>query len=307
MSTAIISHFDCRRHKMVGGHPEDPSRIDAISDRLIASGLDYSLDHFDAKNVQQQHLLRVHDSLYLAELEALQPEEGLVNVDADTQMCPQTLRAARRAAGAGIQAVDLLFNSEHKAVFCNVRPPGHHAERHAAGGFCFYNNIAVAAAYALDHLNLERVAIIDFDVHHGNGTEDIFKDNDQVMFCSTFQHPFFPYSDAHSINPLHIKIPLDAGAGSVEFKQAVEQNWLPALREFKPQMLFISAGFDAHRDDDMGDVNLQDSDYSWITSKLVELSQQLQCEGIVSMLEGGYMPGALGRSAVAHVRALAQL
>ena len=305
MSTAIISHFDCRRHKMIEGHPEDPSRIDAISDRLIASGLEYSLDHFDAQPVAKEHLLRVHDSLYLAELEELQPSEGLVNVDADTQMCPQTLRAARRSAGAGVQAVDLVVETEHKAVFCNVRPPGHHAERHEAGGFCFYNNIAVAAAYALEKLNLERIAIIDFDVHHGNGTEDIFKDNDKVMFCSLFQHPFFPYSKPDAVNPLHIKSPVSAGAGSKEFRDIVTESWLPALKEYKPQMLFISAGFDAHRDDDMGEINLEDSDYSWVTNHLVDLSHELDCVGIVSMLEGGYVPGALGRSAVAHVRALA--
>jgi len=292
---------------MVEGHPEDPCRIDAISDRLIASGLEYSLDHFDAQSVEKEHLLRVHDSLYLAELEELEPTEGLADIDADTQMCPQTLRAARRSAGAGIQAVDLIAKTEHKAVFCNVRPPGHHALRHEAGGFCFYNNIAVAAAYALETLSLDRIAIIDFDVHHGNGTENIFIDNQQVMFCSLFQHPFFPYSDPKAINPLHIKSPLSAGAGSEEFRQLVTEHWLPALRAYKPQMLFISAGFDAHRDDDMGEINFEDSDYAWITNHLVTVSQELDCLGIVSMLEGGYMPGALGRSAVAHVRALSGL
>jgi len=292
---------------MTAGHPEDPIRIDAISDRLIASGLEYSLEHFDAIPVEIEHLLRVHDSLYLAELEALQPDEGLVNVDADTQMCPKTLRAARCAAGAGVQAVNLISSPEYRAVFCNVRPPGHHAERHEAGGFCFYNNIAVAAAYALATLHLERVAIIDFDVHHGNGTEDIFKDNDQLMFCSLMQHPFFPYSSPDSVNPLHIKSPVAAGAGSAEFKQIVNEQWLPALMDYKPQMLFISAGFDAHRDDDMGEVNLEDSDYAWVTKQLVALSKQLDCIGIVSMLEGGYVSGALGRSAVTHVKALAGL
>lgn len=307
MSTAIISHVECRKHKMVEGHPEAPSRIDAISDRLLASGLEYSLDHFDATPIEKKHLLHVHDSLYLAELEELQPESGLSNVDADTQMCPETLRAATYAAGSGVQAVDLVLSGSHSAVFCNVRPPGHHAERHAAGGFCFYNNIAVAAAYALEQSSIERVAIIDFDVHHGNGTEDIFKDNDQVMFCSTFQYPFFPFSDIKAQNPLHVKVPLSAGDGSKEFRDAVTNSWLPSLMDFKPQFIFISAGFDAHIDDDMGEVNLDDNDYSWITTELRKLSQTLNCVGVVSMLEGGYVPGALGRSAVAHVRALAGL
>ena len=307
MSTAIISHHECRKHKMLEHHPEDPSRIDAISDRLIASGLEYSLDHFDANNITREDLLRVHDAEYLDYLVKIQPIEGLINVDSDTQMCPQTLKAATRAAGAAVQAVDLVFKSDHKAVFCNVRPPGHHAERGQAGGFCFYNNVAIAAGYALDKLGLERVAVIDFDVHHGNGTEDIFKDDERVMFCSTFQHPFFPYSGTERPNKQHIKIPLAAGAGSDEFRAVVLNDWLPALKEFKPQLLFISAGFDAHRDDDMGEMNLEDADYAWVTEQLVDLSHQLDCEGIVSVLEGGYVPDALGRSVVAHVRALAGL
>jgi acetoin utilization deacetylase AcuC-like enzyme len=292
---------------MLEGHPEDPSRIDAISDRLIASGLEYSLDHFDADKVSREDLLRVHDAQYLDHLEKILPSEGLINVDPDTQMCSQTLKAAARAAGAAVQAVNLVVESDHHAVFCNVRPPGHHAERAQAGGFCFYNNVAIAAGYALDKLGLERVAIIDFDVHHGNGTEDIFKDEQRVMFCSIFQHPFFPYSGIESPNQNHIKIPLAAGAGSDEFRRVVTNDWLPALTAFRPQLLFISAGFDAHHDDDMGDINLSDADYAWVTEQMVDLAHQLNCRGIVSVLEGGYMPGALGRSVVAHVRALAGL
>jgi len=307
MTTAIISHTDCRRHKMAIGHPEDASRIDAISERLLASGLEYSLDYFDAQAVGLPHLLRVHDKEYLSSLDKLQPREGLVNIDPDTQMSPQTLTAASRAAGAGIQAVDLVFNDNYHAVFCNVRPPGHHAKRREAGGFCFYNNIAVAAAYALDKFKLERVAIIDFDVHHGNGTEDIFNDNQQVMFFSLFQHPFFPYSSATTANPLHIKSPLRQGAGSEEFRRVVREHWLPELLAYQPQMLFISAGFDAHREDDLGGLTFEDDDYAWVTNQLVTLSKQLNCHGIVSMLEGGYVSGALGRSCVAHIKELAEI
>ncbi|NRA53676.1 MAG: histone deacetylase family protein [Gammaproteobacteria bacterium] len=307
MSTAIISHQQCRRHKMSDDHPEDPSRIDAISDRLIASGLEYSLDHYDANLIQREDLLRVHDAAYLAQLDAMLPSEGLVAVDPDTQMCPNTLKAAERAAGAAVQAVSLVCGSNHRAVFCNIRPPGHHAHRAQAGGFCFYNNVAVAASYALDKLGLERVAVIDFDVHHGDGTEDIFKDDHRVMFCSIFQHPFFPHGNTERPNKYHIKIPLAAGAGSDEFRQVVTNQWLPALLEFKPQLLFISAGFDAHRDDDMGGINLVDTDYSWVTEQLVAVAEQLGCQGIVSVLEGGYVPDVLGRSAVAHIKALARL
>ena len=307
MTTAIISHHECRKHKMLAEHPEEPHRIDAISDRLIASGLEYSLDHFDAQQVTREQLLKVHGSAYLDSLEHRLPTEGLVNVDPDTQLCPDTLVSASRAAGAAVQAVDLVMENRYQAVFCNVRPPGHHAERDQAGGFCFYNNVAIGARHALDELRLKRIAIVDFDVHHGNGTEDIFQDDPRVLFCSTFQHPFFPYSEAGSDRPNIIKTPLAAGTGSKEFREAVEKEWLPALRTFKPELLLISAGFDAHREDDMGELMLEDQDFTWVTQQLVDVAHELDCRGIVSVLEGGYVTSRLGRSALAHVRALAKL
>ena len=304
MSTAIISSIDCHLHKMFDGHPENPSRIDAISDRLMISGLEYSVSHVDAVAVSKQDLLLVHESTYLEQLSSQQPMSGLFDIDDDTQMCSETIIAAKKAAGSGVQAVDLILGKQQTSVFCNIRPPGHHAKSNQAGGFCFYNNIAIAAAYALEKVGIDRVAIIDFDVHHGNGTEEIFEENNQVMFCSLFQQEIFPFASKNAVNPLHIKNALAPGAGSNEFKELVTSHWLPALREFKPQILFISAGFDGHREDDIAQMMLEDADYAWITKELVALKQDVGALGIVSMLEGGYETQALARSVVAHVKEL---
>ena len=307
MSTAIISHADCRRHQLDKIHPEQSTRIDDITDRLLASGLEYSLDYLDADDVINSDLLRVHGVSYVRSLYEKLPDEGIVNVNGDTQMCPNTLKAASRAAGAGVQGIDLILNGEQQAVFCNVRPPGHHAYKDQANGFCFYNNIAIAAAHALDNASIERVAIIDFDVHHGDGTEAIFKDNNNVLFCSLFQHPFYPFSSTESQNELHVKSPMSAGEGSLEFRTIVNEQWMPALIHFKPQLILISAGFDSHRGDDMGQINLEDTDYAWITTQLSDYVESSDCLGILSMLEGGYESGVLGRSALAHIKSLARL
>lgn len=307
MGTAIISHHECRKHKLLADHPEEPHRVDAINDRLIASGLEYSLSHFDAPKVTKEQLMRVHGEAYLDSLEDQLPEKGVVNVDSDTQLCVDTLVAARRAAGAAVKAVDLVLNDDYQAVFCNVRPPGHHAERNQAMGFCFYNNVAVAAQHAMDAMGLKRVAIVDFDVHHGNGAEDIFKDDPRVLFCSSFQHPLYPFSDPISDRDHIIKTPLAAGSGGKEFREAIERDWLPVLRAFEPELLLVSAGFDGHREDDMGELMLEDSDFTWVTEQLVKVADETGCRGIVSVLEGGYIPMRLARSATAHVKALARL
>lgn len=307
MTVAIISHADCRQHQVDNLSPEQPNRIDDISDRLIASGLEYSLDYFDADEILNNDLLRVHNTSYIKKLHEQMPSEGIVNVADDTQMSAATLKAASRAAGAGVQGVDLVIKGQQKAVFCNIRPPGHHAFSNKASGFCFYNNIAIAAAHALDNALINRVAIIDFDVHHGNGTEDIFKDNDQVLFCSLFEHPFYPFSSPIPQNDLHIKSPMQAGEGTAEFKKIINEQWMPKIETFKPQLILISAGFDSHRNDDMGHINLDDSDYVWITKLLSDYVEKTDCMGIVSMLEGGYETGTLGRSVVAHIRTLARL
>jgi acetoin utilization deacetylase AcuC-like enzyme len=222
-------------------------------------------------------------------------------------MCPASLGAALRAAGAGVFATDMVIGGEAKNAFCNVRPPGHHAERARAMGFCIFNSVAVAAAHALEHHGLKRVAIVDFDVHHGNGTEEIFQDDERVMMVSTFQHPFYPYSGTEGRSERMVNIPLAAYSGGAEFRAAVETYWLPALDAFKPEMLFISAGFDAHRDDDLAMMKLVEADYTWVTQQLCAVAGRHAQGRIVSLLEGGYNLHALGRSAAVHLKVLSGL
>ena len=291
-------------HEMGEHHPECPQRLRAIEDQLIASGLVNYLRHLDAPLAQRAQLERVHSPAYVSALERSAPDHGLVQLDPDTAMGPHTLPAALRAAGALVAATDAVLAGRVDAAFCSVRPPGHHAGRDRAMGFCFFNNIAVAAAHALEAHRLERVAIVDFDVHHGNGTEEIFRDDPRVMMVSTFQHPFYPHSGAESRSQRMVNIPLAAYSGGPEFRAAVERHWLPALEGFRPEMLFISAGFDAHRDDDMAMLNLVEADYAWVTASMKAVAGRHAGGRVVSALEGGYELHALGRSVAAHIRAL---
>jgi len=303
MSLAYISHPDCQLHDTGPHHPERPARLSAINDRLIATGLDMALHHYNAPLVARELLEEVHDPAYVARLYEMSPEEGIVWVEGDTAMGRHTLAAALRAAGAAVLGVDLLMSGKANKVFCGVRPPGHHAERARAMGFCFFNNVAIGAHHALTNHGLERVAIIDFDVHHGNGTEDIYAGDDRVLFCSTFQHPFYPHSghDCEAANV--VNVPLPAGADGAAFRQAVEQYWLPRLAEFEPRMILISAGFDAHQADYMAQLNLVDSDYVWVTRRLCEQADASAGGRILSSLEGGYELHALARSVEAHIKA----
>ena len=307
MQTAYLSHPFCLKHEMGADHPESPARIQAIEDRLIASGLMSFLAHFDAPLVAREQLLRVHAEAYIASVFEQSPRSGLIYLDGDTAMNPYSLEAALRAAGAAVRAVDLVMAGQVENAFCNIRPPGHHAGRDSAAGFCIFNNVAVAAAHALEQYGLQRVAIADFDVHHGNGTEDIFHNDPRVMLCSTFRHPYYPYCGADSGNDHIINTPLAAGASGEDFWAAVTQHWLPALEAFQPQMLFISAGFDAHREDDMGGLALREADYAWVTGQLKLLAEKYADRRIVSVLEGGYALDALGRSATAHIKVLSGL
>lgn len=304
MPIAYITHPDCLLHDVGEGHPERPARLRAIQDQLISSGMDFVLTQYTAPVAKRTELERVHDSDYVTGIYAEAPYEGILRLDSDTFMMPKTLDAALRSAGAVVMAVDLVMAGEVKAAFCAVRPPGHHAERHRAMGFCYFNNVAVGAAHAMEQHGLKRVAIIDFDVHHGNGTEDIFQDDPRVLFCSSFQHPFYPFT-GHETEAGHIvNIPLDAGADGAEFRRQVEAHWLPALEAFKPQLVMISAGFDAHAEDDMGHLRLREADYKWVTHELKEIADRYAEGRIVSTLEGGYVMGALARSVVAHLDAL---
>lgn len=307
MHTAYISHPACLKHDMGYDHPESPVRLSAIEDQLIASGLLPFLDHYDAPLASQEMLARVHHPEYVAAIHAASPLEGRVTLDLDTAMNPHTLEAALRAAGAVTLAVDLVMSGRDENAFCAIRPPGHHAGRATSAGFCIFNNVAVGVGHALARHGLARVAIADFDVHHGNGTEDIFHDEPRVMLCSTFQHPYYPYCGADSGNDHIVNVPLPVGTDGERFRAAVNEHWLPALERFQPEMLFVSAGFDGHREDDMGGFALREADYVWVTERLMEVAARHCNKRIVSVLEGGYELHALGRSVAAHIKALAGL
>ncbi len=311
MSTVFYSHPDCRLHDMGAGHPECPARLDAINDHLRATGLDLALEFKDAPQATVEQIERAHTAHYVNELvdvlERVKAEGALRALDPDTIACPHTLAAALRGAGAAVAATDDVLAGRAATAFCAVRPPGHHATRSETMGFCFFNNVAVAARHALDVHGLSRVAIVDFDVHHGNGTEDILAGDDRVLMVSFFQHPLYPYSGAvpKGTNMLNLPIPPYTRGG--ELRELIEANWMPALDAFRPQMIFISAGFDAHREDDLGQLGLVEADYEWITTRIKDVAD-LHAKGrIVSSLEGGYNLSALGRSVEAHLRALADL
>nr|WP_211233981.1 histone deacetylase family protein [Chitinilyticum litopenaei] len=291
-------------HDMGKGHPECPARLAAIQDRLIAAGLwDYLL-HVDASPASREQIERVHAAAYLDELATRSPAVGTVQLDPDTAINAYTLRAAYHAAGAGIKAVDLVMQGKAQNAFCAIRPPGHHAERAQSMGFCFFNNISIAAHHALACHGLERVAIVDFDVHHGNGTEDICAGDARILMVSIFQHPFYPYSGDVPKGSNMVNVPLPRASTGQQFREVVTERWLPALEAFAPQFIFISAGFDAHLEDDMGSLGLVEADYAWVTRQLMQLAARHASHRIVSMLEGGYDLSALGRSVAEHVRVM---
>ncbi|WP_392343002.1 histone deacetylase family protein [Pseudoalteromonas prydzensis] len=302
MRTAIISHPFCRKHKMIDDHPECPERLDAIADRLLASGLDIAVQQKQAPKASRDHYLLAHDETLVALVENSIPEHGLMALDGDTWLCPDSLMAIERAVGAGVLAVDEILADNLDAAFCSVRPPGHHANRTTSAGFCVFNNLAIAVKYAQSK-GVKRIAIVDFDVHHGNGTQDIFIDDDNVLFCSLFQHPFYPNTAVEN-NQTLVNSPLPIASDGNDLQEVYLQQWLPKLSEFKPELLFISAGFDAHLEDDMASLKFVEDDYAWLTEQLAQLSNKLGCKGIISYLEGGYALSALGRSAIAHVKAL---
>ncbi len=304
MSLAYITHQQCHQHAMGAHHPEQPARLDAINDRLIASSLMMVLTQYDAPLASREQLLRVHDADYVDQVFARSPANGLTWLDGDTAMNPFSLDAALRAAGANILAVDLVMSGANDQAFCAVRPPGHHAERAKTMGFCFFNNVAVGAAHAIAEHGLKRVAIVDFDVHHGNGTENIFSGDDKVLFCSTFQHPFYPHTGYDTRVANIVNAPLPAGTDGTRFREAIIASWLPAIDSFAPELIVISAGFDGHREDPMAQFNLLESDYAWVTGELMELANKHASGRVTSSLEGGYHLHALARSVSAHLRAL---
>jgi acetoin utilization deacetylase AcuC-like enzyme len=306
MPVAFITHPSCLLHEMGPYHPECPERIGAVGDRMIAAGIDPYLRHYTAPAATREQISRVHSAAYIDEIEAASPDDGLHYIDPDTALNPYTLQAAKHAAGAVVLGVDLVMKRECATAFCSVRPPGHHAERRRAMGFCLFNSVAIGAAHALAAHGLSRVTIVDFDVHHGNGTEDIFQGDPRVLMVGTFQHPLYPYCGFDNPAENMINVPLRAGSGSEEFRAAVTERWLPALEEFRPEMILVSAGFDAHVEDPLAGLKLSEADYAWVTEQLVGVAQRHAHKRIVSSLEGGYALSALGRSAAEHVRVLVE-
>lgn len=306
MSTAYISHPDFMKHEMGRHHPECPERIAAIEDQLIQSRLDAHLKRIDPPLASESDITRVHSEDHLAFIKSKAPSSGYSMIDGDTIMNTATWTVSLRAAGAAIAAVDAVMQGEVNNAFCAIRPPGHHAEPHRSMGFCVFNNVAIATRYAIEKYHLERVAVIDFDVHHGNGTEAAFIDDPHVLMCSFFQHPFYPYSGLDGGDNM-VNVPLPATTNGKVVREMISQKWIPRLHEFKPQLIVISAGFDAHREDDLGQMGLVEEDYVWMTQQLMNVAKQY-CNGkIVSCLEGGYNLSALGRSVAAHLKTLAEI
>ena len=314
--TGYFFHRDCHKHEMGPGHPECPQRLDVIEDRLLACGVADALDRREAPLASTADIELAHGHLYVASLRGL--TYGLLEemaaggpthaqVDPDTSINQFTWDAALRAAGAAIAATDAVIAGEIDNAFCAVRPPGHHACRDQAMGFCFFNNVAIAALHALQRHGLQRVSIVDFDVHHGNGTEDIVAGDERILMVSFYQHPFYPPggSLSHASNLVNLPVPAYTKGDAV--RALIEEHWLPRLEAFAPQMIFISAGFDAHRDDDMGQMGLVEADYTWITQRIKQVAQRHAQGRIVSILEGGYNLLALARSVEAHVRVLADI
>jgi len=304
MTTAFITHPDTLLHIMDGNHPESPARITAIKNYLIKQDVYNHLAIYESPVATDAQLAKVHSTDYIARIRALSPKAGLVRLDPDTAMGPMSLSATLHASGAAILATDMVMQGKAANAFCCTRPPGHHAGRANSAGFCIFNHIAVGVAHALTQYKVKRVAIIDFDVHHGDGTEDIFKYNPQVMLCSTFQHPFYPHRGFDSRTKTMINVPLAANADGKKYQQAFSHEFLPALNQFKPEIIYVSAGFDAHVDDPLAGMNLIDQDYIWMTEFIKQVAKQHAQGRIVSLLEGGYHLPALAKAASAHITSL---
>lgn len=310
MTTAYFSHPDCHAHEMGRGHPECPERLDAIEDHLLATGLDVALTRFEAPLASLDDLKLAHAAGYVSELKEFMRQAAATGeyraLDPDTLVCPATWNAALRGAGAAVAATDMVLDGQAQNAFCAIRPPGHHAMRAQAMGFCFFNNVAIAARHALDVRGLQRVAIVDFDVHHGNGTEDIVAGDERILMVSIFQDQLYPFSGGVPLGSNMVNLPIPAYTRGPAVRELITANWLPRLEAFEPQMIFVSAGFDAHREDELGQLGLVEADYEWITRRIVEVAERHAGGRIVSCLEGGYALHALARSVASHLRVLVE-
>jgi acetoin utilization deacetylase AcuC-like enzyme len=304
MGMAFIYHPDCELHDPGAHHPESPARVKAIMDYLPTRGVWKELVRYEAPLATRQQLCRAHDEAYVDAVFAAAPSKGYVYLDPDTCMSPDSLNAALRAAGSVVKAVDLVYANEANPVFCSVRPCGHHAETRRAMGFCIFNNVAVGACHAKAQYGVKKIAIVDFDVHHGNGTEDIFRNDPSVLFCSTFQHPFYPGSGADTRSDHVVNVPLPAGTGGAVYREAFERDIVPALNDFAPDLVLISAGFDAHENDPLAQLALREDDFAWATSRVREVADAHANGRLISVLEGGYGIASLGSCVEAHLKAM---
>ena len=301
----IYTHSEYLNHQVMDGHPERPERLSYLMNHLSQIGLTQDFEVMQPQTIPRERILAAHSQSHVDFLQASKPEDGIVPLDPDTWMSPASLSAAELAAGAVFAGMDTVLNGVQQRVFCAVRPPGHHAERDSAMGFCLLNSVAIAAIAALDHADVERVAILDFDVHHGNGTVDICRDHPQILVCSSFQSPYYPNRLDNLIQPNIVNTPLTAGTDGTIFRAAIERDWLSALEAHQPDIIFVSAGFDAHVDDPLANLRLVEDDYRWITQFIVAMANQYAQGRVVSTLEGGYHLDALARSVTAHIEALA--
>jgi acetoin utilization deacetylase AcuC-like enzyme len=306
MTTALITHPDCLGHLNPPGHPERVERLRAVLAALEAEAF-ANLVRVEAPLAADAEILRAHPAEHLAALAAAAPGAGMVALDADTSLSPGTLAAARRAAGALVAGVDMVMAGEVRNAFCAVRPPGHHAETATAMGFCYFGNVVIGARHALEAHGLERVAIVDFDVHHGNGTQDLVWEDRRVCFASTHQMPLYPGTGVPEETGAFgqiVNVPLPPGAGGGVFRAGMLGKVLPAVEAHRPEMILISAGFDAHARDPLANLQLAEEDFAWATERICELANRVCGGRIVSTLEGGYDLSALAASVAAHVRVL---
>ena len=298
-----FTHDDCLEHRTPPRHPESSSRLITLNERLQTCGILKDVEVREPGLAPYEQFASVHSKELIELLIESQPKEGLLRIDADTSFSPGTLQAVRRSAGACLDAIDeALGDSANNKAFCGVRPPGHHAESNNAMGFCIFNSIAVGAMHALK--SVDRVAILDFDVHHGNGTVEIFQDDPRVLVCSTFQYPFYPYRQQVLVRPNIVNVPLPAGTTGREYRKQVEKFWLPALEKHQPQLILVSAGFDGHADDPLAQLELEDDDFDWMSKQLVDWSDHYSEGCLVSMLEGGYDLEALARCGEIHLASM---
>jgi len=306
MTTAFLTHSDCLAHTNPPGHPERVERLQAITQAISTPGFG-TLLRVDAPMAEDSHILRAHPRAHLDAIRAAAPATGYCSLDADTHMSPGSLVAAYRAAGANIKAVDMVMAGEVSNAFCACRPPGHHAEKTTPMGFCLFGNVVIGAKHALEHHGLGRVAIIDFDVHHGNGTQNLVWDDARILFASTHQMPLYPGSGTASETGAHgnvLNVPLDPGSDGQVFRQKMRDLILPAVETFAPEMIFISAGFDAHRDDPLANLELVEDDYIWVTRQICALADRVANGRVVSTLEGGYDLASMAASTAAHIRTM---